>query len=377
MDAGTGRSEPVDMAYVKRDGVEGFWVGESDGGGDDVSFFETDFSTNTAVKKELRAGPAPYPQGFALDQDPTVDPTSNDGSLDWIEVDANGNLLIGESGFFDSPQEEPKVIGREIVNYDGADTDANFQNEVVPGAWSTSANMPIPTADDDTAVTDGRFVTVDKGTGEIYVFDIDSGSLPDVVTDVYVFDPDTGTLVYEEQNAANHFIERQGIELFLRGDISGDGLVTAADIDALFAALIDPTLGGEVSAALGAEWLDLTSDFALSSLDVDELVHTVLGTEYGDANLDGSVSFADFQELQANFNSAGGWADGDFNGDGMVTFADFQSLQANFGFNNMVAPAPLFGGSDFAPVPEPSTFMLMGVGLVGLWHLARRRRTRS
>lgn len=378
MDAGTGRSEPVDISAVSRDGTVGVWVGESDGGGDDVSFFEIDFNAGTATKKELRVNPSPYPEGFALDQDPTVDPSTNDGTLDWIRVDGNGNLLIGESGFFDGPPpEEPKVIGREIVNYDGADTDSNLQNEVVVGGWSTSANLPSPSADDDAAVTDGRFVTVDKGTGEIYFFDVDSGGQPDVAGDVYVFDPATGSFTYEEQNAVNHFLERQGIELFLRGDVTGDGLITDADIDSLFAAILDPTLGGEVSAAVGAEWLDLTSDLALTTLDVETLVEDILNTAFGDTNLDGAVSFADFQNLQSNFNQPGGWADGDLNGDGFITFADFQLLQANFGFNNMIGPAPLGDGLDFAQVPEPSTFALMGVALVGLWQFARQRRGRS
>ena len=234
MDNGTGRSEPVSMAYVDRDGVQGIWVGESDGGGDDVSFFQLDFANKTATKMEIKAGPSPYPTGFALDDNPNINPASNDGVLDWIRVDGQGNLLIGESGFFESIPTEPKVIGREIVNYNGPDTDGNLQNEVVPGAWDTSANLPVSGGiDDDTAVTDGRFVAVDKGTGYVYFFDADSGGLPNVVGDVYVFDPATGTLVYSELNAANHFFERQGIEFITRGDVTGDGLIDAADIDGL------------------------------------------------------------------------------------------------------------------------------------------------
>ena len=50
----------------------------------------------------------------------------------------------------------------------------------------------------------------------------------------------------------------------------------------------------------------------------------------GDANLDGRVTFADFQILQANFNGSGGWEAGDFNLDGQITFGDFEILQPNF-----------------------------------------------
>src|SRR5262249_39917616 len=82
MDNGSGRSEPVSMTYVNRDGVQGVWIGESDGGGDDVSFFRLNFGTNTATKTELKVGPGPFPTGFALDDDPIGNPAGNDGYLD-------------------------------------------------------------------------------------------------------------------------------------------------------------------------------------------------------------------------------------------------------------------------------------------------------
>ncbi len=381
MDNGSGRSEPVSMAYVERDGVKGVWIGEADGGGDDVSFFELDFVNQTATKKEINAGPSPFPTGFALDDDPTIDPTTNDGVLDWIRVDGQGNLLIGESGFFEAIPTEPKVIGRTITNYDAADTDGNLQNEILPGAWDTSVNLPVSgIIDDDTAVTDGRFVAVDKGTGHIYFFDADSGGLPNVVGDVYVFDPESGTLVYSELNAANHFFKKQGIEFITRGDVTGDGIIDAADIDALFAAVLDPTRGGEVSAAVGQEWLDLTGEGSLTGVggDADELVENILGTAYGDGNLDGAVSFGDFLTLQGNFGGSGGWASGDFTGDGSISFGDFLALQGNFGFNNMVpVPGPLADPLSVNAVPEPSTVILFGLGFSGMLFRVYRARKSS
>ncbi len=375
MDNASGRSEPVDMAYVSRDGVKGVWVAESDGGGDDLSYFELNFTTKTAVKKEMQVGPSPYPTGFALDNDPVVNPASNDGVADWVQIDKNGNLLIGESGFFESPvPTEPKVISRAVLNYDAADTDANTQDEIVFGAWGTSANV-APTLDDDVAVTDGRFVTIDKGTGRVYFFDIDSGAAPNVVSDAYVFDLATGTLVYQELNAVNHFLERQGVSFFLRGDVNGDGVVNASDIDRLFAGVADPTLGGQVTSAIGREWYDLTGDALLTGVngDADELVEEILGTAYGDANLDGMVSGADFALLQNRFGQAGGWADGDFNGNGTVNGADFALLQNNFGFNAM---GPVSGPVSSA-VPEPTTFGLTFLGGIPLFARRRRRNLAS
>jgi len=51
----------------------------------------------------------------------------------------------------------------------------------------------------------------------------------------------------------------------------------------------------------------------------------------GDANLDGTVSIADWLILQNHFNQAGTWFEGDFNGDGQVTVADYLIMQNNWG----------------------------------------------
>lgn len=76
----------------------------------------------------------------------------------------------------------------------------------------------------------------------------------------------------------------------------------------------------------------------------------------GDANLDGSVTFADYQILEANFgDSPAVWGMGNFNGDQSVTFADYQILEANFGHS----------------IPEPATIGMLLLG--GLAMLRRRR----
>src|SRR5262249_48237389 len=95
-------------------------------------------------------------------------------------------------------------------------------------------------------------------------------------------------------------------------------------------------------------------------------VPTSVGTHYGDANLSGKVDFADFQILQANFGLNGGWAAGNFNGnlDTKVNFADFQILQANFGLSG--------GTGAITPVPEPSTFVLVGLAAFGMFGIRRR-----
>ena len=117
-----------------------------------------------------------------------------------------------------------------------------------PSAWTTSANMS-PTLTDDTQVLNTTKVAYDRSTGYVYVIDQDA----DFVEDIYVFDPTTGQIIYEELNAFNPGLFNTGTQIvFTRGDINGDGLVNGADVNALQAGIADPTLGGTVSAAVGA-----------------------------------------------------------------------------------------------------------------------------
>lgn len=96
----------------------------------------------------------------------------------------------------------------------------------------------------------------------------------------------------------------------------------------------------------GLAEFDLNSDGVVDSLDQQTLVEDYLGTLLGDADLDGSVQFADFLALSEGFGQEGGWEQGDFDSNGMVEFQDFLLLSQNFG-----QPT---AESQTASVPEPS-----------------------
>jgi|GEM_PF-6600246 len=73
---------------------------------------------------------------------------------------------------------------------------------------------------------------------------------------------------------------------------------------------------------------DGTHGRELWRIDLSQTTETVVG----DANQDGSVNFADFLILSANYGSEtdAAFAEGDFDGDGVVSFTDFLLLSENF-----------------------------------------------
>ncbi len=148
----------------------------------------------------------------------------------------------------------------------------------------------------------------------------------------------------------------------LFGDVDLDSDVDADDIDDLFS-----KRGGDFETADPAVY-DLNQDFLVDDADVVVLVENVLGSTFGDANLDGRVDLEDFSLLKQSFGSSAGWNGGDFNGDQIVNLADFTTLKDQFG--TVGAPSPAG-----AAVPEPSTILLALLALFG-WSLHGLRRQR-
>jgi hypothetical protein len=90
-------------------------------------------------------------------------------------------------------------------------------------------------------------------------------------------------------------------------------------------------------------------------------------TRVGDADLDGVVTFADFQRLEEGLGKSGrGWSGGDFNYDGFVDDVDYKAFYVNYSLGLSA------DGSVVGVLPEP-----VGAGMilpVAAMVLARRRR---
>lgn len=113
-------------------------------------------------------------------------------------------------------------------------------------------------------------------------------------------------------------------------DFNGDLVIDPKDIDLLYA-----NFGGSLK-------YDVNGDNTVNQLDVNAYVRTVLGTEFGDADLDGDVDLHDYNRLALNYNKTGvGWAGGDFTGNGVVNSSDHTQLKQKFGFNNAAFSLPV------------------------------------
>ncbi len=134
--------------------------------------------------------------------------------------------------------------------------------------------------------------------------------------------------IHADQRGFSRFLDGNGNGLtridagayeWVYGDLDGNGALSAADIDLL-------------CQHFGDAKYDLNGNGFTDSGDLDTLVHDILHTEFGDANLDGVVDGVDFILWNANKFGAGGWQQGDFNGDHFVDENDFGIWFGNFGF---------------------------------------------
>jgi hypothetical protein len=101
--------------------------------------------------------------------------------------------------------------------------------------------------------------------------------------------------------------------------------------------------------ALGvAEATDLFTAFpaTFQGRSVDNTSILIKHTFYGDANLDGTVTLADFNRYTANFGLTCGarWSQGDFLYNGNVFLEDFNRLATNFGATETLPQFPFIRG---------------------------------
>jgi len=297
-------------------GTLGLWIAENDqpaSTGDQISFFAINNLTGTAGNglRQFNVGAGPnFPVNFILDDNPVLNPTSNDGDVNGLHVNPRtGDVFIIESGFFDTVQDEPSVIIREVTSYD------NGSGQIEFGAWSYLQLDLTALPDDDIFITDGRRTVYDYVNNVMYFYDFDTPGV-------------------SGGNGFNH--DWYGLDL-------GTGVVTVAHLDA-----DDSTRGFKTEDRYEFFCLGITCG--------------------GDLNSDGFVGVDDLNIVLVNWNqnvTPGDLLAGDATGEGFVGVDDLNVVLVNW--NKGTPPAEAL-----AAIPEPGTMAVLGLLSLGL--LRRRAR---
>lgn len=268
----------VDLAVVSWLDNTVAWL-ENDG---NTGFVEHSISFDVSVPISVRAG------DIDLDGDPDLLVAGFlDNRVYWFE---NTDSNRFETHVLPAP------LGPEGIAL--ADLDLDGDLDIVSAAVVDDAVSWYENLDGKGTFSDLRVIddTV-PGASEVIAADIDGDGDADLVAGAY--------------NASRvAWYRNDTMEL---ADFNNDGMITAWDVDQLCAAIASRDNPVE---------FDLTGEGLVNFADYDRLVHDLLGTTAGDANLDGIFDTEDlvFVFIRGEYNdgiqSNSGWADGDWNCDG-------------------------------------------------------------
>ena len=104
--------------------------------------------------------------------------------------------------------------------------------------------------------------------------------------------------------------------------------------------------------------------------------HVIANLAKGDVNFDGVVNGLDIAAVSSNWlqSNAQHLGSGDANGDGVVNGLDIALISSNW---LGTTPPMGGGGGSGSAVPEPSSWILLGLGSLGMWLTRRRIAARS
>lgn len=282
---------------------------------------------------------------------PNLGPINDEDVVIWDgRTQSWAMFLDGSANGLDQPGEGiSNFAGVAPFGSDTGFTYGTYGAYSVPGVSGTANEMLTALISRESAVT-----WVGKSTGPIAaaigsrMIDAWASPLPIAPTVTIVRAPEPGV------NTVLSTLEDQ-FEVYIPGDYDRTLSVSHEDIDRLSRSIAESTL------LLNS---DLNSDGVTNSSDLSYLLNTILGTDYGDTNLDQRVDRADLSTIVSGFGRSSGsqWSDGDFDGDGLVGLRDLWRLQGSYRFGTP-SPAPSVAAAIVAHASRSSVMVIPRMGL--------------
>lgn len=230
--------------------------------------------------------------------------TLNDGRLAWFENAGGGQF---EEPFVTERPEDDNSLRGPALEVALTDFDNDGDLDAV-GSFAYSASSTNPQAgyfEFDRASNSFGSPTVIFEDERFLIGDIDGDGSDEILRDT------TGGISLLEPKAT-----------FGDADFNSDGSLDATDVDWLFAAIRGNSLDSR---------FDLDNSGTIDHDDSTFLIEEVLGTVFGDVNLDGKVDTTDLNRVGLHWRQNNtGWASGDFNGDGRTDAADLNRVGVNW-----------------------------------------------
>lgn len=292
---------------------------------------------------------------------PAFNLNSTDDWLDFEGLDIFGEEKIGDSsrdGYIDGNVSlHANVVDKgEVFGF--SSTDDEFFEGQFSWFWLSEAKDMDEFNSDVGPNGHAIFYDVSEDdVGTVMEFEITSRESYTVI-DSFLFSTRDDLLEAYSQAEMDAFFNDGG--LGIPGDFNGSGALDVADFDLLAAGVIN----GDVS-------FDLDGDGDADSEDRRVWVEELSNTYFGDADYNGEFNSGDFVAVfsagKYETGEAATWAEGDWNGDQLFNSSDFVAAFSGGGYE--IGPR----GQAAESVPEPSSFGLVFVGLMGLARLVRKR----
>ena len=295
----------------------------ADTGADAYTLTSTQATKNTAGSQ---------PISFATMETLVLDAGTGGNTID-VNGTFNGDVRIRGNGGADRINVNDN-FGGTFVNVDGG---AGLDNVYVNGDASGTAAVQF-----DSSQALGLLLVHVGGTARLNA----GGGKVLTVTDLTVAGGVSGAGVLDLTDNAMIIDYAAGsplasVQALLKAGYNG-GAWNGAGINSSAAA------AGTATALGVAEATDLFSAFPaiFQGRSVDNTSILIKHTFYGDANLDGTVTLADFNRYAANFGLTSGarWSQGDFLYNGNVFLEDFNRLATNFGATETLPQFPFTRG---------------------------------